>query len=113
MQRALSALKQAAPSSSTIDAPALDADQLIAENDVQKYEFKAVMDRYLASIPNAPKKTVDSIFASGRYNHPTLEGFLNRRSPSRTACPSRITGPAPPRREDPCASGEGDGRQPA
>src|SRR5260370_34611964 len=34
------------------------------------------MDCYLATIPNAPAKTVDSIYAGGRYNHPTLEGFL-------------------------------------
>jgi Asp-tRNA(Asn)/Glu-tRNA(Gln) amidotransferase A subunit family amidase len=76
MQRALSAMKQAGAELIDIDAPELDADQLIAQNDVQKYEFKAVMDRYLATIPNAPTKTVDSIYAGGRYNHPTLEGFL-------------------------------------
>jgi len=34
------------------------------------------MDRYLATIPNAPAKTVDAIYEGGRYNHPTLEGFL-------------------------------------
>jgi Asp-tRNA(Asn)/Glu-tRNA(Gln) amidotransferase A subunit family amidase len=44
---------------------------------VQKYEFTSVMDAYLASIPNAPKKTVADIVASGRFNHPTLEKFLN------------------------------------
>ncbi len=36
-------------------------------NDVQKYEFKAVMDRYLATIPNAPNKTVAQIVASGKF----------------------------------------------
>jgi amidase len=76
MQRALAAIKQAGAELVDIDAPELDADQLIAQNDVQKYEFKAVMDRYLATIPNAPTKTVDAIFAGGRFNHPTLENFL-------------------------------------
>jgi amidase len=76
MERAISAMKQAGAALIDIDAPELDAGQLIAQNDVQKYEFKAVMDRYLATIPNAPAKTVDAIYAGGRYNHPTLEGFL-------------------------------------
>jgi Asp-tRNA(Asn)/Glu-tRNA(Gln) amidotransferase A subunit family amidase len=76
MERAISAMRQAGAVLIDIDAPELGADQLIAENDVQKYEFKAVMDRYLATIPNAPAKTVDAIYAGGRYNHPTLEGFL-------------------------------------
>src|ERR1700726_3787309 len=76
MERAISAMKQAGADLIDIDAPELDANQLIAQNDVQKYEFKAVMDRYLATIPNAPTKTVDSIYAGGRYDHPTLEGFL-------------------------------------
>jgi Asp-tRNA(Asn)/Glu-tRNA(Gln) amidotransferase A subunit family amidase len=35
------------------------------------------MDAYLANIPNAPQKTVANIVASGRFNHPTLEKFLN------------------------------------
>jgi amidase len=35
------------------------------------------MDAYLASIPNAPKKTVADIVASGQFNHPALETFLN------------------------------------
>jgi Asp-tRNA(Asn)/Glu-tRNA(Gln) amidotransferase A subunit family amidase len=76
MERAISAMKQAGAVLIDIDAPELDADQLIAQNDVQKYEFKAVMDRYLATIPNAPTKTVDAIYAGGRFNHPTLDGFL-------------------------------------
>jgi Asp-tRNA(Asn)/Glu-tRNA(Gln) amidotransferase A subunit family amidase len=76
MERAIAAMRQAGAVLIDIDAPELGADQLIAQNDVQKYEFKAVMDRYLATIPNAPAKTVDAIYAGGRYNHPTLEGFL-------------------------------------
>ena len=76
VERAISAMRQAGAVLIDIDAPELGADQLIAQNDVQKYEFKAVMDRYLATIPNAPAKTVDAIYAGGRYNHPTLEGFL-------------------------------------
>jgi amidase len=77
MEGALGAMRQAGATLVDIDAPALDADKLIADNDVQKYEFKAVMDQYLATIPNAPSKTVAEIVTSGKYDHPTLEKFLN------------------------------------
>jgi amidase len=36
-----------------------------------------VMDQYLATLPNAPNKTVAAIVASGKFDHPTLEKFLN------------------------------------
>lgn len=77
MEGALSAMRQAGTTLVDLDAPALDADKLIADNDVQKYEFKAVMDQYLATLPNAPNKTVAAIVASGKFDHPTLEKFLN------------------------------------
>ncbi len=76
MQQALAALTDAGAVLVDIDAPDLNAVKLISDNDVQKYEFKAVMDRYLASVPNAPSRTVDAIVASGSYDHPTLENFL-------------------------------------
>jgi Asp-tRNA(Asn)/Glu-tRNA(Gln) amidotransferase A subunit family amidase len=76
MERALAAITKAGATLVELDAPELDAGKLIAENDVQKYEFKPLMDRYLATIPNAPVKTTDAIFAGGRYDHPTLESFL-------------------------------------
>ena len=76
MERALAAMTKAGATLLDLDAPDLDADKLIAQNDVQKYEFKAVMDRYLATIPNAPIKSADAIYAGGRYDHPTLESFL-------------------------------------
>ncbi|MDB5366917.1 MAG: amidase [Rhodospirillales bacterium] len=76
METALAAMKKAGATLVDLDAPALDADKLIADNDVQKYEFKQLMDQYLATIPNAPTKTVADIVASGKYDHPTLEKFL-------------------------------------
>src|ERR1700730_1053711 len=77
MDGALAAMRQAGATLVDLAEPALGADTLIADNDVQKYEFKAVMDRYLATIPNAPSKTVAEIVASGKFDHPTLEKFLN------------------------------------
>ena len=77
MDGALAAMRQAGGTLVDLAEPALGADTLIADNDVQKYEFKAVMDHYLATIPNAPNKTVAQIVASGKFDHPTLEKFLN------------------------------------
>jgi amidase len=77
MVNALAALRRQGAILVELNEPAFDADQLNAANDVQKYEFRSVMDAYLANIPNAPQKTVANIVASGRFNHPTLEKFLN------------------------------------
>jgi Asp-tRNA(Asn)/Glu-tRNA(Gln) amidotransferase A subunit family amidase len=76
MAAALETMRRAGANLVDIDEGALDADKLIAENDVQKYEFRAVMDRYLATVPNAPARTVADIVASGKFDHPTLEKFL-------------------------------------
>ncbi|MGA7330037.1 MAG: amidase family protein [Rhodomicrobium sp.] len=76
METALDAMRRAGATVVDLDAPALDAGKLIAENDVQKYEFRALMDQYLAALPNAPVKTLAEIVASGKYDHPTLEKFL-------------------------------------
>lgn len=76
MERALAAMMKAGATLVDLDVPELDADRLNAQNDVQKYEYKSVMDPYLAAIPNAPNKTVDAIYASGRYHHPSLDSFL-------------------------------------
>jgi Asp-tRNA(Asn)/Glu-tRNA(Gln) amidotransferase A subunit family amidase len=77
MTEALTAMRRQGAILVELKEPALDADTLNADNDVQKYEFKTVMNAYLASIPNAPKKTIEDIVASGQFNHPTLEKFLN------------------------------------
>jgi len=59
-----------------VDDPALSAAKLIAENDVQKYEFRTLINAYLASIPNAPAKSLADIIASGKFHKPSLESFL-------------------------------------
>jgi Asp-tRNA(Asn)/Glu-tRNA(Gln) amidotransferase A subunit family amidase len=59
-----------------VDAPALSAAKLIAENDVQKFEFRALINAYLASIPNVPAKSLADIIASGKFHKPSLESFL-------------------------------------
>jgi amidase len=76
MAAAIAALKGGGASLVEIDAPALDAGKLNADNDVQKYEFKALLNTYLAAIPNAPAKSLAEIIASGKFHKPSLEKFL-------------------------------------
>ena len=72
MERAISAMRQAGAVLVDIDAPDLGADQLIAQNDVQKYEFKAVMDRYLATIPTRlPRPWTPSMRADATTTRPS------------------------------------------
>jgi amidase len=59
-----------------VDDPALGVAKLIAENDVQKFEYRALINAYLASIPNAPAKSLADIIASGKFHKPSLESFL-------------------------------------
>ena len=75
MQQALATLEKAGATLVTIDDPAFDADRLNAD-DVQTYEFKTLINAYLASIPHAPQTTLAGIIASGRFDKPTLEKFL-------------------------------------
>jgi len=76
MATAIAALRSAGAEVIEIDAPLLDAGKLSADNDVQKYEFKALINAYLAAIPNAPAKSLSEIIASGKFHKPSLEKFL-------------------------------------
>jgi Asp-tRNA(Asn)/Glu-tRNA(Gln) amidotransferase A subunit family amidase len=59
-----------------IDAPDLDAAKVGSSTDVQKYEFKPLLNAYLASIPNAPAKSLADIIASGKIHKASVESFL-------------------------------------
>jgi Asp-tRNA(Asn)/Glu-tRNA(Gln) amidotransferase A subunit family amidase len=74
---AMVALKNAGAELVEVDAPALDTGRLIADNDVQKYEFKALLNAYLAAISDAPAKSLAEIIASGKFHKPSLEKFLS------------------------------------
>jgi Asp-tRNA(Asn)/Glu-tRNA(Gln) amidotransferase A subunit family amidase len=76
MAAAIAAMKGAGADVVEIDAPALDASRLGVDNDVQKYEFKALINAYLSTIPNAPAKSLTEIIASGKFHKPSLEKFL-------------------------------------
>jgi amidase len=74
---AVGSLKSAGAEVVEIDAPALDANKLNADNDVQKYEFKTLMNAYLSTIPKAPAKSLAEIIGSGKFHKPSLEKFLS------------------------------------
>jgi amidase len=76
MAAAVAAFRRAGAEVVEIDAPALDATKLNADNDVQKYEFKTLINAYLSAIPNAPAKSLAEIIASGKFHKPSLEKFL-------------------------------------
>jgi amidase len=73
---AVGAMRKAGAEVIEVDDPALSAAKLSTENDVQKYEFKLLINSYLASIPNAPVKSLEEIIASGKFHKPSLENFL-------------------------------------
>ncbi|MCI9882031.1 MULTISPECIES: amidase family protein [Methylobacterium] len=89
MQRALDALEAAGATLVRIDDPIFEADALNREDDVQTYEFKALMNGYLATIPDAPHKDLAGILASGQFHRAALEKFL-------TAAEARQDGMAEP-----------------
>ena len=76
MAGAVDAMRNAGAQIIEIEEPALDADKLIAENDVQKYELKTSLNAYLATIPNAPSRSLAAIIASGKFHKPSLETTL-------------------------------------
>ncbi|WP_292513622.1 amidase family protein [Methylobacterium sp.] len=76
MKEAMDTLEKAGAILVTIEDPAFEANKLNAENDVQTYEFKALMNQYLAAIPNAPQKDLAGILASGKFSKAALEKFL-------------------------------------
>jgi Asp-tRNA(Asn)/Glu-tRNA(Gln) amidotransferase A subunit family amidase len=73
---AIAAMKKAGATVVEVDDPALSAAKLNAENDVQKYEFRSLINSYLASIPNAPAKSLEEVITSGKFHKPSLENFL-------------------------------------
>ncbi|WP_051974855.1 amidase family protein [Cupriavidus necator] len=76
MAHAIDILKKNGAVVVPISTPELDTDKLNSQLDVQKYEYKSVMNRYLAAVGNnAPAHSLDDIVASGK-THPSLSKFL-------------------------------------
>lgn len=76
MERAIEVLKKQGAIIVPIDAPEMDADQLNNNLDVQKYEYKSVLNAYLtAPGHSAPAHSLEEVLASGK-SHPSLQKFL-------------------------------------
>src|ERR1700693_758373 len=76
MANAIEILKKQGAIIVPISAPETDTDKLNANLDVQKYEYKSVINSYLATYgKNAPSHSLDDIIASGKF-HSSLQKFL-------------------------------------
>jgi Asp-tRNA(Asn)/Glu-tRNA(Gln) amidotransferase A subunit family amidase len=76
MANAIDTLKKQGAIIVPVTAPEMDTDKLNGNLDVQKYEYKSVMNNYLKDAgKNAPAHSLDDIIASGK-THPTLQKFL-------------------------------------
>src|SRR5487761_89428 len=79
MARAIKTLKRQGAIIVEVEDPALATDKLMANNNVEDFETKWVLNRYLeAQGSRVPVHSLAEIIASGRYNKPTLEKRLAR-----------------------------------
>ncbi|MGB9434114.1 MAG: amidase family protein, partial [Candidatus Acidiferrum sp.] len=76
MANALEELKNQGAILVDIDDAAFDTGKLISDLDVQKYEYKFVLNNYLDAQPNPPVHSLAELVATGNYHKPTLEKFL-------------------------------------
>ena len=76
MASALEVLKQQGAVLVDIEDAAFDTGKLVADLDVQKYEYKFVLNNYLKAQPNPPVHSLAELIATGNYHKPTLEKFL-------------------------------------
>jgi Asp-tRNA(Asn)/Glu-tRNA(Gln) amidotransferase A subunit family amidase len=61
-----------------VDDPYLEADALIRQYDVQKWEFKSLLNRYLGMEPNAPVHTLGDIIETGLFHKESLQDFFSQ-----------------------------------
>ena len=77
MEKALAALKAQGATLIDIAHPMIDSDAIVAEFDVQRWEFKQGFNAYLSGLgPNAPVQDLTEFLATGNYHKPSLEKFL-------------------------------------
>jgi len=77
MAKAIDVMKKQGAIIVEVSDPALDAGKLIADGDVQRWEFKTNFNNYLAGLgANAPVKNLAEFLSVGTYHKPSLEKFL-------------------------------------
>jgi len=85
MANALEVLKQQGAILVDIDDAAFDTGKLVTDLDVQKYEYKFVLNNYLKAQPNPPVHSLAELIATGNYHKPSLEKFLASAKSTRMA----------------------------
>lgn len=78
MAEAVDVMRRAGADVVMVDDPVLDADALLDQLDIQKWEFKWRLNNYLQAEPDAGVRSLADIIDSGRYHKPTLEAFLTQ-----------------------------------
>lgn len=76
MADAMDVMRAAGAEVVPLNDPWLDADRLIHDYDVQKWEFKALLNQYLRCQPNAPVSNLQAIIDSGQFHQESLHDFL-------------------------------------
>ncbi len=77
MAGAISALKEQGAEIVSVEDAALDTDELLDKFNVENFEFKSQIKRYLETRGSTvPVHSLAEIIASGQYDHPTLEKRL-------------------------------------
>ena len=75
---AMDAMREAGAEVLSVDEFRIDADELIRDYDVQKWEFKYLFEAYLKGLPAAPISSVGELLESGDYHRATLQDFLTQ-----------------------------------
>lgn len=77
MAHAIDIMRQQGAVITDVADPKLFTDMLGKTDDVQKFEYQALLDAYLEHQgSHAPVHTLQAILASGKYDEKTLQGFL-------------------------------------
>jgi Asp-tRNA(Asn)/Glu-tRNA(Gln) amidotransferase A subunit family amidase len=78
MARAMQTMRDGGAQVLKIDDAFFDADTLLRDYDVQKWEFKPLFEAYLRDSPQSTMQSLSDVLASGRYHQETLHEFLTQ-----------------------------------
>lgn len=77
VEASIEAMRDAGADVVSLDDFQVDADDLIANLDVQPWEFKGLLERYLQALPHPPLRTLAQLLDGGQF-HPSLNEFLRQ-----------------------------------
>ncbi|NYT85628.1 amidase family protein [Pollutimonas harenae] len=76
MARAVQTMRDGGAQVLEVDDPCINADALLRDGDVQKWEFKPLFEAYLRALPQNGVRTLGDVLACGAYHQETLHEFL-------------------------------------